>query len=204
MRGNACVSRARMEARDRPPRVSRRRHGAQEGEEREDEASAGHEMGGRARDEPTEDVPAVYPPLSAAAAASSRSRPGGVGIWGGLAQMRSKRRPATARSSRPGAPRRDHPRRCARHCPARNPPPPGSRRWRPRGTRRGRPARRPAPCPRRSRARARPRGNEGDGRREESLSWAAGLRRPRRTRSRGSGDQLAVVWRHGFPITLRK
>src|SRR5207247_206754 len=35
--------------------------GPQEGEEREDEASAGHEMGGRARDEPTEDVPAVYP-----------------------------------------------------------------------------------------------------------------------------------------------
>src|SRR5207248_4340485 len=34
---------------------------------------------------------------------------------------------------------------------------------------------------------ARPRGDDGDGRRQENLPWAAGLRRPRRTRSRGSG-----------------
>src|SRR6266545_1421527 len=41
------------------------------------------------------------PPLSAAASGSSRSRPGGVGIWGGLVQIRSKRRPATGASPSP-------------------------------------------------------------------------------------------------------
>ncbi len=41
------------------------------------------------------------PPLSAAAAASARSRSGGVGIWGGLVQIRSKVSPRTGSNPSP-------------------------------------------------------------------------------------------------------
>jgi hypothetical protein len=41
------------------------------------------------------------PPLSAAAPGSSRSRPGGVGIWGGLVQMRSKACPRAGSKQSP-------------------------------------------------------------------------------------------------------
>ncbi len=98
------------------------------------------------------------PPLSAVAAASSRSRPGGVGIWGGLVQIRSKVMPA----HRLEAVAQPHLDRSAT---------PLSDRVRPRAAHRRRPPRRsrppehpparPAPRPGRCRCRSRAPGSPG-------------------------------------------